>query len=98
MSLTTDDLNQIRTIVRDEVRDEVSSQLMPINDKLDSLDGKIAALENDVKEIYEMIADLQRGQQSTNKFLKLSLEDKILKTYNELIITAKQAGVTLPRT
>lgn len=93
MSLTQTDLQEIKNIVRDEVR----SALVPVEQKLDALTGKVEALENDVKEIYEMVAKLQRDQQSTNKFLKLSIEDKILKTYKELVLTAKEAGVTLPR-
>lgn len=93
MSLTENDLQQIRNLFRDEFR----SGIAPFEQKLDVVAGRIEALENDIKEIYEMIAELQRDQQSTNKFLKLSLEDKILKTYQELLATAKQAGVTLPR-
>lgn len=101
MSLTQSDLQEIRSIVRSEVRDEVRSELTvglkPIEDKIDSLAGRIEALESDVREIYRMLAELQKGQQSTNKFLKLSLEEKILKTYHDVVMTAKQAGITLPR-
>lgn len=93
MSLTQTDLQEIRVIIRDEVRSGVSN----VEQKLDALAGKVEALENDVKEIYEMLTDLRKDQLSTNKFLKLSLEDKILKTYKEIVLTAKQAGVTLPR-
>jgi predicted transcriptional regulator len=89
MGLTQNDLQEIRSIVQ--------SVVAPVEQKLDVLSGKVEALENDVKEIYEMLAEMRRDQLSTNKFLKLNLEDKILKTYKDIVLTAKQAGVTLPR-
>jgi len=39
--LTRDDLEQIRGIVREEVKEEVSSQLKPVNHRLDQMDGKL---------------------------------------------------------
>lgn len=89
MSLTQNDLQEIRSVVQ--------SVVAPVEQKLDILAGKVEALENDVKEIYEMLAEMHGDQQSTNKFLKLSLENKILKTYKDIVLTAKQAGITLPR-
>lgn len=84
MSLTTNDLQQIRAI-------NVEG-----NEKLD---GKVTALQNDVKEIYYMIAKMEKETTaSSKKFLKLSLEKKILKTNSNLLIIAKQAGISLPRT
>lgn len=105
MSLTQNDLQEIRSIVRTEVQDivrsevrsEVHSAIVPLDKKLDAIAGRVETLKNDVKEIYKMLSELLKNQQSTNKFLKLSLQDKILKTYKELILTAKQAGVVLPR-
>jgi len=44
MSLTKSDLLEIRTIMREE---------------LNPLEGKVVALESDVKEIYFMLGDLQ---------------------------------------
>jgi hypothetical protein len=55
MSLTTDDLTQIRTIVREEVDSIVTVKLQPLETGIDTLSGKVEALENNVKEIYEMI-------------------------------------------
>jgi hypothetical protein len=66
MSLTATDLQLITRIVRDEVREEVraelSIQLWPIDTRLrnveihlDNVDGRLEAVENDIKEIYMML-------------------------------------------
>lgn len=81
MSLTQSDLAQIESL---------------LDKKLDPVLGKLEALENDVKEIYYMIAKLEKSESVSNKFSKLSVEQKILKMYKELKQTAKEAGVNLP--
>lgn len=93
MSLTQEDLQQIRSVVRDEV----SSQLVPVHKKIDDLAGTVEALSNDIKEIYGMIAELQRGTVTDASFQKLSLEQKLLRLHAEVVAAAKQAGVTLPQ-
>ncbi len=82
MSLSQEDLQAIRTIVEETVN---------------PLRGDIEALNNDIKEIYVMISDLQKKALSANQFQKLSLEEKLLKLNSELLAAAKQAGITLPR-
>jgi hypothetical protein len=86
MSLTNNDLLQIRTIVEDVV-----------DRKLEPLFGKLEALENVIKEIYSMLSELQSTSITDKKFKKLTLEDKLLTLNAELLATAKQAGITLPR-
>ncbi|HEV2402574.1 MAG TPA: hypothetical protein VGS08_00035 [Candidatus Saccharimonadales bacterium] len=81
MSLTYDDLQAIRKVVEETVE--------PIK-------GELEALGNDIKEIYKMIADLQRSPSTERSFQKLSLEKKILKFHSELVEIANQAGITLP--
>jgi hypothetical protein len=81
MALTYNDLQEIRKIVEETVS--------PIK-------GDLEALSNDIKEIYGMIADLQKSQKPDKDFSKLSIENKILKLHSQLIEAAKQAGVTLP--
>jgi hypothetical protein len=81
MSLTYDDLQAIREIVQETVK--------PIQ-------GDLTALSNDIKEIYDMIADLQKDSSSMPLSSKLSIEQKILRLHADLIEAAKQAGVTLP--
>ena len=81
MSLSYDDLQAIRQIVEKTVN--------PIR-------GDIEALSNDIKDIYGMIAELQKTVGSTEPFQKLSIEKKILRMHTELVEAARQAGVTLP--
>ena len=106
MSLTTEDLKQIRTVVQEEiesrtrviVREEIESairaQVIP---RFDKLEGNIEALNNDIKEIYEMISDLQKLTRQVAHFEKYDLEQKILTSYKNIVAIAKEAGVTLPR-
>jgi ABC-type cobalamin/Fe3+-siderophores transport system ATPase subunit len=86
MSLTQSDLQEIRTIVRDEVTRAVTP-----------LEGRLEALENDIKEIYTMLKDLQGSAITDKNFRKLSLKKRLLTINAELLATAKDAGVTLPR-
>ena len=81
MSLTSDDLQAIRKIVEETVS--------PIK-------GDLQALGNDIKEIYDMITDLQKGSLGKEPSSKLGIEQKLLKLHADLIEAAKQAGVTLP--
>ena len=81
MSLSYDDLQAIRKIVEETIS--------PIR-------GDLEALSNDIKDIYEMIADLQKKSAGNESFQKLSIEKKILRLHAELIEAARQAGVTLP--
>jgi hypothetical protein len=89
MSLTTDDLGEIRTIIESALTKQSSDVIKPLQDE-------IRALRNDIKEIYAMLADLQKTSTSENSFQKLSLEKKILKLHTELVYAARQAGITLP--
>jgi hypothetical protein len=81
MSLTYDDLQAIRAIIEETIN--------PVR-------GDIEALSNDVKEIYGLLADLQKQNSDKHDFKKTSIEEKILRLHSELIEAAKQAGVTLP--
>lgn len=81
MSLSYDDLQAIRKIVEETIS--------PIR-------GDIEALSNDIKDIYDMIAKLQKKSDGNESFRKLNIEKKILRLHSELIEAARQAGVTLP--
>ncbi len=81
---------EVRTIVREEVRDEVGRQIGP-------LANEIQALRSDINEIYNMIAELQGKAITDKKFKKLSLEEKLLTLNAELLAAAKEAGIVLPR-
>ena len=81
MSLTTSDLQEIRSIIEQTVQ---------------PLQSEIQALRNDIKDIYNMISELGNTNLNS-KFDKLSLENKILMLNSKLMSAAKQAGITLPR-
>ena len=68
MSLTVDDLKEIRIIIREEVRPIIREEVRPIvreevraevDTRLRPVEGRLEAVENDVKDIYFMVADLQ---------------------------------------
>jgi len=80
MGLSYDDLQAIRKIVEETV---------------DPIKGELEALGNDVKEIYSMIAGIQKSPDATNP-QKFKLEEKILKLHSDLVEAANQAGITLP--
>jgi prefoldin subunit 5 len=86
MSLTQEDLLQIRKVVEDVVHRE-----------LEPLTGKIEALENDIKEIYDMLKELQKQNSPVPSFSKGSVEEKLLTLNADLLALAKQEGITLPR-
>ena len=69
---------------------ELKSDMREVKHSLASLEGRVAALEADVKEIYAMLAP-------DKKFEKLMIEKKLLRINGELLLAAKEAGITLPR-
>lgn len=90
MSLSTSDLDQIRNIVESALTKQTGEIIKPIQ-------GELEALRNDIKEIYDMLADIQGALLPDNQFEKLNIEQKLLKLNSELLAAAKQAGISLPR-
>ena len=90
MSLTANDLDEIRNIVESALTRQTDVAIRPIQ-------GEIEALRNDIAEIYDMIADLRRSTITDPKFKKLTIEKKLLALNAELLEAARQAGITLPR-
>lgn len=86
MSLTQDDLQEIRGVVQSVVEPLIKP-----------LSNEIQALRNDIKDIYDMISELQSSTITDKEFKKRSLEEKLLTLNAELLAAAKQAGITLPR-
>ena len=82
MSLTLEDLQQIEAI---------------FDKKLDPVLGELRALREDIKEIYNMIPELQAATNTDDDFGKKSLEEKLLALNSKLLSVAKQAGIVLPR-
>ncbi|HSX00567.1 MAG TPA: hypothetical protein VLH38_06045 [Patescibacteria group bacterium] len=78
---------------------ETNQHLMHIDRHLDSIDGKLSAIEEDIKELYLMIAGLQKSSPWANKkFTGLSPEQKLLAMHSELLKLANEMGVQLPTT
>ena len=93
------DVVELKTDVsglKSDVR-SLQSDMREAKSILHSLDDRVQLLEVDVKEIYHMIADLQKQKAATTGFAKLPLEKKILKAYADIVAMAKEAGVSLPR-
>ena len=93
------DVAELKTDVsglKSDVR-TLQSDMREVKATLHSLDDRVQLLEVDVKEIYHMIADLQKQNAVTTGFAKLPLEKKILKAYADIVAMAKEAGVSLPR-
>jgi hypothetical protein len=63
MSLTASDLDEIRNIVESALTRQTDKAIKPIQ-------GEIEALRNDIAEIYDMIADLQKGSIVDKTFQK----------------------------
>lgn len=83
-------------ILQEDVR-VLKDDMREVKSSLSMLNGRVEALENDVKELYK----LQNGHDNLTlvdkKFAKLPIEEKILVFNAELLKMAKQAGITLPR-
>ena len=90
MSLTADDLSEIRNIIESALARQSAEIVKPIQNELE-------ALRNDIKEIYDMLSELEGKVTPDEQFGKLSLEQKLLKLNSELLAAAKQAGISLPR-
>lgn len=59
MSLTNDDLLAVRKINQEEIA---------------GIEGKVDALQNDVKDIYYMLAKMEKSTRSNKKFDTFTLE------------------------
>ncbi|HUB94020.1 MAG TPA: hypothetical protein VMB52_05965 [Verrucomicrobiae bacterium] len=67
-----------------------------IEETVNPLRGNVKTLSNDIKNIYQMIGDLQKAIGINGSFEKLTIENKILHLHAELVEVARQAGVSLP--
>lgn len=130
MSLTDDDITQVRDVVIDaiqavvmphferletdvaEVKEEVAAlktemrevkedvrtlkhETLDVKDSLGRLEGRVEAMEADIKELYAMVA-AQEPVYADKKSPNLSVEQKMLRMYEEIMLLAQETGVTLP--
>ncbi len=83
MSLTQEDLQQIEAI---------------FDRKLSPVLGELEALRNDVKEIYGMIAKLEKNSVRIDEsFRNLSVKEQILQLNAAVVALAQKEGIVLPR-
>lgn len=92
--LTLNDLEQIRTVISDEVNSIMTTRVDP---QLHEIKDDLESLNNDIKDIYEMISEFQKLERQVAHFEKYDLEQKILNSYKNILALAKEAGIKLPR-
>ena len=102
MSLTQQDLQQIRDVVEDTVRPIVRDEVISATQtRFDHIDNEIVAIHNDLEEIYTTLTKLDRQIKNAAvidpAFRQLPVKEQLLQLNSVLITLAKQAGVTLPR-
>ena len=61
------------------------------------VEGRLQALINDIKEIYDVIYGKPNKSFMSASFAKMSSKEKLLVINEELLKMAKDAGVVLPR-
>lgn len=61
------------------------------------VEGRLQALTNDIKEIYDVIYGKPNKLFMSASFAKMSSKEKLLVINEELLKMAKDAGVVLPR-
>lgn len=76
-----------------KILDEHTNRLQRLEEKTDSIDGRLQAVEADIKELYHIVAD----QKTPGKFAKLTAEQKVIKTYQDVLALAKELNITLPQ-
>lgn len=71
----------------------VERQIAELSQKIDAVDSRLIATEADVKELYYMVADLQKYQKSTDKKLSKSYENRLAKIEDFVVKASKQTGI-----
>lgn len=64
--------------------------------RLDSLEGRLLALENDIKDIYFILKGKSLDVSSAKKTNK-TLEQQVVEAYRNIVLIAKEAHITLPK-
>ena len=69
MTLTQDDLTQIRSIIREEVRDELEIQLGPIKERLTHIENRLEQIWKSLNEDVQLA--LKIAHQAKQEIVKL---------------------------
>lgn len=73
---------------------ETTGRLTKLEQRFDTFEGKLEAIENDIKELYAMIQATPEIKTKTD--FKQYAESVILDAHKRLQALAKESGVTLP--
>jgi hypothetical protein len=73
---------------------EHGEQLRKLQDIATNIEGRLTALEADVKELYLMLAKHPNGL--PDNLSKKDAEQKVVAMYQDILVIAKQLGVRLP--
>ena len=77
-----------------QIRDLQVSSIKTV-DKLDDIEGRLLALEEDIKEIYMMLDKHVLGKKLTSIHGK-NLEQQVIEAYQNILQIAKEANIKLP--
>lgn len=75
---------------------DIEVQMHAIRTRLDDIDGRLTAIEDDVKELYSMVAQVQKAQGADRKFMALSTDAKIRRLHSQITTLAEAEGIILP--
>jgi len=96
MSLTTEDLTQIRSIFREETK-PVQSEIEALHNDIKEIYDELAAIKRGIKQINNGLDNIERKVLPDKEFARLTTEEKLLRINTELLTAAKELGVELPR-
>lgn len=82
-------------VLKEDVR-VLKTDMREVKESLGRLEGRVEALEADIKELYRMSAKLPGRSDSDRKFAILSFDKKVLQVYEDVKLLAQEAGITLP--
>ena len=92
------DVSELKADMR-SVKSELSDikrRLTSLESSFENFDGRLQALENDVKDIYEMLAAKPVSSFGNRAYAKLTNQQKLLELHKEVRHLASLEGVTLP--
>ena len=81
--------------VKSQLR-ELSHRISTLESSVEGIDGRLQAVENDVKDIYTLLAAKPVSSFDSRAYSKLSNDQKLLELHKEVRYLASREGVALP--
>ena len=81
--------------VKSQLR-ELSHRISTLESSVEGIDGRLQAVENDVKDIYALLAAKPVSSFGGRAYNKLSNDQKLLELHKEVRYLASREGVALP--